>query len=310
MSAFKKLNRKDSYTTVHNSKKKWAVRETDFESLGIKLYDTTQDLEYLNQSIKHLYFSQNNPNSSVSSSFENYLQSSFDGIDNRDYAEQDYLVLSISSRLFGTHIEPGTFRFKLNPDKAYSEYTDTSEGKYIEQDLTLNDDTLIYTPPSDLNASVTITEGTITFPIETLIDDQEGNLIIRSGNYDKRIGNIIYTHGIIIITNLEVISAIREEDLFETVFKSNLPIYIKNYHCRIKNSELNHSLNPSIYNKENGKVNTNIENDNFSPYFTTIGLYNDNNELIAVAKTSQPIPKSRETDTTVNIKLDSSFRSW
>jgi hypothetical protein len=39
-------------------------------------------------------------------------------------------------------------------------------------------------------------------------------------------------------------------------------------------------------------------------YPTTIGLYNDSNELIAVAKTSKPIAKSFSKEVLVKVKLD------
>ncbi len=40
-------------------------------------------------------------------------------------------------------------------------------------------------------------------------------------------------------------------------------------------------------------------------YITTIGLYNDANELIAVAKTSQPIVKSFDKEVLIKVKLSS-----
>jgi hypothetical protein len=42
----------------------------------------------------------------------------------------------------------------------------------------------------------------------------------------------------------------------------------------------------------------------FTPYVTTVGLYNNDNDLIAVAKLSQPLPISSVTDTTILINLD------
>ena len=39
-------------------------------------------------------------------------------------------------------------------------------------------------------------------------------------------------------------------------------------------------------------------------YITSIGLYNDNNELVAVAKLSVPVLKSFDTETLIKVKLD------
>lgn len=42
----------------------------------------------------------------------------------------------------------------------------------------------------------------------------------------------------------------------------------------------------------------------FTPYVSVIGLYNDSNDLLAVAKMAQPVPLSDKTDVTFIIKLD------
>ena len=42
----------------------------------------------------------------------------------------------------------------------------------------------------------------------------------------------------------------------------------------------------------------------FEPYVTTVGLYNENQQLLAVGKLSQPLPLSSTTDTTILINID------
>ena len=42
----------------------------------------------------------------------------------------------------------------------------------------------------------------------------------------------------------------------------------------------------------------------FSPYISTIGMYDDNQNLLAVAKLAQPIQSSPTTDTTILVNLD------
>jgi hypothetical protein len=39
-------------------------------------------------------------------------------------------------------------------------------------------------------------------------------------------------------------------------------------------------------------------------YITTVGLYNDNNELLGVAKLSKPLPKDFTKEALVRVKLD------
>ena len=44
--------------------------------------------------------------------------------------------------------------------------------------------------------------------------------------------------------------------------------------------------------------------DNPQTYITTVGLYNDNSELLAVAKMSRPLPKDFTKELLVRVKLD------
>lgn len=73
---------------------------------------------------------------------------------------------------------------------------------------------------------------------------------------------------------------------------------------RARNSEFNYSENPSFISGSTGEVIF----DNFinSPqtFPTTIGLYNDNNELLAVAKMSRPLLKDFTKEALVRVKLD------
>ena len=48
----------------------------------------------------------------------------------------------------------------------------------------------------------------------------------------------------------------------------------------------------------------NVTGSYFSPYVTTVGLYDENQNLLAVGKLSQPLPVSPTTDTTILINID------
>ena len=72
---------------------------------------------------------------------------------------------------------------------------------------------------------------------------------------------------------------------------------------RVKNSEFNYTTNPS-YIDTNGNLNVSSFADSPITYITTVGLYNDENNLIAVAKLSQPLKKDFTTETLIRVKLD------
>ena len=62
--------------------------------------------------------------------------------------------------------------------------------------------------------------------------------------------------------------------------------------------------NPTIISGSEGNLYYYASSSYFEPYITTVGLYNENQDLLAVAKLSQPLPSSTTTDTNIIIKLD------
>ena len=72
---------------------------------------------------------------------------------------------------------------------------------------------------------------------------------------------------------------------------------------RVRNSEFNYSTNPSNI-TGSGDLRHNIMVNAPQTYITTIGMYNDNNDLLAVAKLSQPLLKDFTKEALVRIKLD------
>lgn len=72
---------------------------------------------------------------------------------------------------------------------------------------------------------------------------------------------------------------------------------------RVRNSELNYSTNPSNI-TGSGDLLWNVMVNSPQSYMTTVGLYNDNNDLLAVAKLSRPLLKDFTKEALLRIKLD------
>jgi hypothetical protein len=75
--------------------------------------------------------------------------------------------------------------------------------------------------------------------------------------------------------------------------------------CRARNAEFNYSINPSF--SVSASAGTILYNDfiqNPTTYISSVGLYNDNNELIAVAKLSKPLKKDFTKEALIRVKLD------
>jgi hypothetical protein len=73
---------------------------------------------------------------------------------------------------------------------------------------------------------------------------------------------------------------------------------------RARNGEFNYSVNPSFISGSTGTIIYDVFIQNPQPYITTIGLYNDNNELLGVAKLSKPLKKDFTKEALIRIKLD------
>ena len=76
------------------------------------------------------------------------------------------------------------------------------------------------------------------------------------------------------------------------------------YFCRALNNEYNHSQNPSYFTGSNAQLANNDFITEPVTYITTVGLYNNKNELLAVAKMSQPFKKDPNTEALIKVRLD------
>jgi hypothetical protein len=206
--------------------------------------------------------------------YVNYLQSSL--TQSRYFptgSNAQVLVFSIPSKLFGDYIQPESFVLEINED-----------------------------------------DGAVEKSVGPITDDGEGNLISASVN----VGQIFYPHGIAVLTQqLYTDSDLDPENLYEgnnitASFSSSYTIYETQYKCTIDESEFNFSQNPSII---SGSVTNNVTTASgviydfatgsyFNPYVTTVGLYNNDRELLAVGKLAQPLPTSHVTDTTILVNID------
>ena len=75
------------------------------------------------------------------------------------------------------------------------------------------------------------------------------------------------------------------------------------FFTRVKNNEFNYTTNPSVIN-DSGSLLYDTLIDNPQTYMTTVGMYNDNNELLAVAKLSRPLIKDFTKEALIRVKLD------
>lgn len=293
MSAWKSINKQDAFITTYVARKTWSIPSSSFEEYGIQvLYGQTgsnsefypgqgtlfsgsnvgngeyQELIY--RSLDQLYYRSFNTSSGeleTTSSYYHYISDTTDYNSRR--LQENVLVYSLPRNIVGTHIQPGSFSLQAGALYVDVGFVDTG-----------------YTDDSTDDA----TEG--------------ANGTIISPTTGEMIGNIIYEHGLVIITDKALALELKAGTNTTLGWKSTLPIYTYNYNIKISDYEFNSTLNPTALSGSNGDIAPNVSGSDFHPYITAVGLYNDSNELIAVGKLSQPLPKSPNTETTLQIKLD------
>ena len=124
------------------------------------------------------------------------------------------------------------------------------------------------------------------------------------------VGNIFYSNGLAAITKPSYQNilnpGIGDQD-FSLTYQGTHLIYENEYQCMAEQHEYDVTLNPSarkIRSKDSKDLADFATGSNFRPYVTTIGLYNDNGELLVVGKLGQAIRMTNEADTTYVVRFD------
>jgi hypothetical protein len=216
--------------------------------------------------------------------YENYLSSTLPPNRYFPTGSDDVIgVVSVPSSLFGENIKPGTLEIEYSCSVVDGIIKDDGNGNLYQEDFKVGD--IIYQ-----HGMIIITD----FPFTSA---QYGN------NLNSGYGNTQYG-----TNSNELIKKFVSTNDIKIDFQSTLTIYESQYKCTFNPNEFTFSQNPSIIsgscNNITGKLRKFATQPYFEPYVTTIGLYNQSNELVAVGKLSQPLQSSNTTDTTVLMNLD------
>lgn len=211
-------------------------------------------------------------------------------------------VISIPSKLFGDFIKPGSFIMNT----VSGSFIDDGEGNILSG--------------SNIVGNIFYPHGiiTITGNPNLLAPGGNGTTTTNASRYGSAyylsqsgVPSVVYRYGINTISAWSsAISGIMTSNNVTMSFSSSYTIFESQYKCTIRENEFNFSLNPSLisgsYNtgSEAGKLYGYATESYFSPCITTVGLYNENQELLAIGKLSQPLPLSPTTDTTILINID------
>jgi len=212
-------------------------------------------------------------------------------------------VLSIPNGVFGDYIQPNSFSMRFSSQSFY----DDGEGNLLTGSAIVGN--IIYT-----HGIVTLTGNS---SIYAAIAAAAAGGSTQAAIY--ALGSTIYGHTSPVPTIVygglgsnwinTVLNFTSATD-FTCSFLSSYNIYETQYKCTIRENEFNFTLNPSSI---SGSYDTSsnagtpygfVTESYFSPYITTVGLYDEMQNLLAIGKLSQPVPSSPTTDTTILINID------
>jgi hypothetical protein len=195
-------------------------------------------------------------------------------------------VLSIPKNLFGDYIQPNS----LEITTLSGSYKDDGEGRLKRINPTLDTETFV---------------GNVIY--------QHGIIILTGGSRNEYIGesdpygegeygDAVY--GGRVINSNDILNFVTGSNI-TCSFSSSFGLYETQYKCTIGESEFNFTLNPSIISSSrNGSIYNFATGSYFDPYITTVGMYDNNHNLLAVGKLAKSLPTSRTTDTTILVNLD------
>jgi len=145
---------------------------------------------------------------------------------------------------------------------------------------------------------------------EALSDTQVLNHY-NSINGSPYVGNIFYSSGMVSITHPKYTTITSGSTGAGTIqnlkFQGSHMIWENEYQCTIDEHEFNDTCNISarkIRSNQSQELANFATGSLFKPYVTTVGLYNEDNELLVVGKLGQPVRCSDETDTTFILRWD------
>ena len=244
----------------------------------------------------------------------------FNGVDS-----DSIYVLNFNRARIREKIDPGNFEITLRHISASADGVDGAEissSNFIQiiDDSSLTSATLGEGGQVYNLVSGSLDSGGIFNPTDPthfgLLFPQHGVAILDATQLDKK----IHDGGIDLQTDTATTEGFNIRKLFTALSSSNGAtdatrtggiqarssenVKSTYYFVRAKNAEFNYSNNPSFVTGSLGQLRFNSFKNDPQVYITSVGLYNDRRELLAVAKLSQPLLKNYTREALIKVKLD------
>jgi len=216
-------------------------------------------------------------------------------------ANQIYIVNIARSR-YKESIQPGTFNLTLTSGSAVIKLTDDSNTTSLTRFIGEN---RVFYIISGSNGNAYTASAATTPYYGIMLPDLGFVVLDASGSLTPFIQAANLTTSSVQNNHLKLFAAISASGAAGNGFQaqSNETVSARYFFTRVKNSEFNYTTNPSIIDANGNLLFTTLIN-NPQTFVTTVGMYNDNNELLAVAKLSRPLTKDFTKEALIRIKLD------
>ena len=209
---------------------------------------------------------------------------------------KDIYIINISRTRYKQSIQPGTFNLTLTGGSTIK-LTDDSNTTGLTRFLGEN---RIYNIISGSNGNAYTSSAVNTY-YGIMLPDLGIAILDASGSLSPYITTPGQGNTVAVNNHLKLFASIKAGTNFQA--QSQEVISSRYFFTRVKNSEFNYTTNPSIIDDNGNLLYTTLIN-NPQTFVTTVGMYNDNNELLAVAKLSKPLVKDFTKEALIRIKLD------
>jgi hypothetical protein len=133
-----------------------------------------------------------------------------------------------------------------------------------------------------------------------LADRTEGGTFLQTAN----VGNVFGKQGLVVISSADYRYSNMLNAAYTASYRSTLTSYELSALTRLDAGDFNLSLNHTLTRDNNITYQDFVTGSAFAPYITTIGLYNDAGQLLAIGKLAQPIRKRSDVDMNFIVRID------
>jgi hypothetical protein len=229
------------------------------------------------------------------------------------------VVLNLSADKYKDRVDEGQIEFSISGSNG--QFTFIDDSSVVKKQLDVYN--IISGSVNDGVPSAYSNGGIITYNSVGLFYPKTGTVVLNAGAISSSVG-VSLTGSFASVADQANTYALNQRTMFQAItkcttktFKVRKSEYLPSaqYFVRVKNQDFNYTNNPTfIANGTTDSLNGTVLSrgaikisdfvNNPTTYITTVGLYDSDNELVAVAKLSQPTQKTFDSELLIRVKLD------